>query len=191
MEEAVLFIRILIGTLFFSSFIEKVKSFGTHRAIVKDYEILPDQLITPFSKFELALQLLTSMLLYLGIWLPFAAVLAASLLGTYSIAIAINLLRGRNEVSCGCGGFAGNHQLSWWLVVRNITLIAITCFTITTNTVLGSLEAVLRGHAWGDIYNGPYLVTICAVMLLLLTWLSVQRLTAFRNSMNEHLSKGV
>ncbi|MGO4119283.1 MauE/DoxX family redox-associated membrane protein, partial [Rhizobium ruizarguesonis] len=48
---------------------------------------------------------------------------AFTLLVVYSVAITINLVRGRNEISCGCGGVLGTHNLSWKLVIRNIFLL--------------------------------------------------------------------
>lgn len=46
--------------------------------------------------------------------------LALSLLLLYAVAIAINLLRGRYDIDCGCGG--ESTPISWGLVVRNIVL---------------------------------------------------------------------
>ena len=59
-----------------------------------------------------------------GILLPAtrAAILAAlaGLMVIYALAIGINLVRGRRNIDCGCGGPA--HSLSWALVVRNAVL---------------------------------------------------------------------
>jgi hypothetical protein len=57
------------------------------------------------------------------------AVLAGILFGVYSVAIAVNLLRGRDRIDCGCGGLG--QQLSWFLVGRNLLLIA-GCVCIVT-----------------------------------------------------------
>ena len=46
--------------------------------------------------------------------------LALSLLLLYAAAIAINLLRGRRDMDCGCGGEAT--PIGWGLVMRNIVL---------------------------------------------------------------------
>ena len=49
-----------------------------------------------------------------------AALLAGCLLLIYASAIAINLLRGRENMNCGCGG--SGQTISWLHVVRNILL---------------------------------------------------------------------
>lgn len=56
------------------------------------------------------------------------AVATAALLLVYGGALAINLLRGRRRIDCGCGlsGAAGGEQpLSWWLVARNVVLASL------------------------------------------------------------------
>ena len=57
------------------------------------------------------------------------AVLAGTLFAVYSAAIAINLVRGRERIDCGCGG--PGQQLSWYLIARNLFLIA-GCVCIVT-----------------------------------------------------------
>jgi len=42
----------------------------------------------------------------------------------YAIAIAVNLLRGRVHIDCGCLGAAGREEISWWLVGRNLACAA-------------------------------------------------------------------
>ncbi len=48
---------------------------------------------------------------------------SAALLGLYGAAIAVNLLRGRRDLDCGCGGPARHHSLGPALVVRNAVLV--------------------------------------------------------------------
>jgi hypothetical protein len=57
------------------------------------------------------------------------AILAATLFVSYSIAMAANLLRGRDQIDCGCGG--AGQPLSWFLVGRNLLLVA-GCACIVT-----------------------------------------------------------
>jgi Methylamine utilisation protein MauE len=54
--------------------------------------------------------------------------------------MAINLLRGRNDIDCGCGGAA--HPLSWGLVVRNVVLAAAA--------LAASRPTLERGMNWID-----------------------------------------
>jgi len=92
-------------------------------AALGEYRLLPPALL------PLAAVLVPACEVLLGIaWLaaPPAgpAVLTAALLLLYAAAIAINLLRGRVHIGCGCGfgGTGKDLPLSWWLVGRNLLL---------------------------------------------------------------------
>lgn len=50
-----------------------------------------------------------------------AALLSAILLVTYGAAMAVNLVRGKANIDCGCAGSEGQ-VISWWLVLRNVIL---------------------------------------------------------------------
>ena len=64
----------------------------------------------------------------------------AALVSAYAVAIAINLLRGRHDIDCGCGG--ASHPLSWGLVARNMVLAAAA--------ILASRPTVERSMEWTD-----------------------------------------
>ena len=58
---------------------------------------------------------------------PVAAAAGAVLLLLYSVAITINLARGRRDLDCGCGGFGRRTPIGPWMVVRNLSLICMLC----------------------------------------------------------------
>ena len=61
-----------------------------------------------------------------GVASTLAAPLTALMFLVYGLAIAVNLLRGRLHISCGCGlgnSSGDNQPLSWLLVFRNILLM--------------------------------------------------------------------
>ena len=51
-----------------------------------------------------------------------AAAAGAALLMTYAAAIAINLARGRHDLTCGCGGPNDRRPIAAWMVWRNLGL---------------------------------------------------------------------
>ncbi|MGE5703269.1 MAG: MauE/DoxX family redox-associated membrane protein [Clostridia bacterium] len=124
MEEVLLLLRFCLGYLFASTFFAKWNNLLTHESVVKEYQIVPKAMVRPFVRIDLLLQLCVAVSFLFGLFLPTGAVIAIILLVLYSAAIMINLARGRREISCGCGGLAGNHTLSWALVIRNVCLIA-------------------------------------------------------------------
>ena len=81
--------------------------------------------------------------------------------------MAVNLLRGRDHISCGCGGASGEQTLSWALVVRNLVFAA----------VLGAAaaSAASRALVWVD-----YLVIVVGAALLVGIYAAASQLIANR-----------
>ncbi len=77
--------------------------------------------ILPFLRVILGLILLTASI---GLLLPWAAFAAAGIFITFTGAVAINLLLGRNEIACGCFGSSSEQRLTWFIVIRNLVLTA-------------------------------------------------------------------
>ena len=51
-----------------------------------------------------------------------AAAAGAGLLASYAAALAINLARGRRDLTCGCGGPNDRRPIATWMVWRNLAL---------------------------------------------------------------------
>lgn len=123
MDDLAVWFRFVLAFLFLSTAWSKHKKMAEHIGIVRDYQILPARLTEPFAKAETYVELLLGVLLFLGLFQPIAVAGAVMMLLVYTVAIVLNLRRGRTEMSCGCGrgrgstpavketGFA-QHQLS-------------------------------------------------------------------------------
>jgi hypothetical protein len=119
-------VSIAFGLLFLLAAVHKLTGLHEFRAALSAYELLPGALIAPVSVFVPVLEALLGAAWLLAIQPVFVALCSAALLGVYATAVAINLLRGRVHIDCGCGmaSAAGrDQQLSWSLVVRNLILI--------------------------------------------------------------------
>lgn len=44
----------------------------------------------------------------------------------YTIGLLKQLLSNQTNITCGCGGLIGNHQINWYMVFRNLALISLT-----------------------------------------------------------------
>ena len=109
------------------------------QGILTAYQLLPAVLVPLFS---FAIPLLE---LSLGLGWIFAAqqswvaIATALLLYLYGAGMAINLMRGRTYIDCGCGFSSrnaqresnGTQQLSVWLVARNAVLAMLALLTLT------------------------------------------------------------
>jgi hypothetical protein len=70
--------------------------------------------------------------------------LALALLGVYSLAIGVNLARGRRDIDCGCLGPGHRQPLTGWLLVRNALLAALVapCLLPTTSRSVTWIDLV-------------------------------------------------
>lgn len=161
-EELTLYARVILSILFLSAAVSKLMHFDKHVGVVQDYQIVPERFVRLFSQLEVAAEIAVGMMLWVGLLPGLAALGATGLLVMYGIAISINLLRGRTEVSCGCGGAAGSHQLSWWLVLRNALLLGIGMWLWNTNSRYATVQALIEGSAFDEAFD----VMVIPVMMM-------------------------
>lgn len=100
---------------------------------LEQYRLLPEALV-PFLAWALPLAEITAALALLPLpSRPWGALAAAALLTVVTLAVAINLARGRSHIDCGCGSQGGQH-LSWALVLRNLVLIGLALLADASST---------------------------------------------------------
>ena len=116
-------VRLGLSVLFAFAAWHKLRDPVAFRAAATDYQLVPARLL---GAFALALPLVESAVAVGLIWpdtARAAGVAGAGLLGLYSGAIGINLLRGRRRIECGCFGPAARRELDEWLLARNGALV--------------------------------------------------------------------
>lgn len=113
--------RIIVGILLLVSGAGKLANRAEFVSIVGGYRLLPKPVL-PIFGFVLPLaEIVTGMMMLLGLFSPLPAYAACGLFLVFIFAIAVNLLRGSTETACGC--FAGRlEKISWALVMRNLSL---------------------------------------------------------------------
>ena len=117
----------------------KLRARPVFAATLRDYQLLPDALVTPVSMLIPVLELLAAAALLLPQFRLQGAALAGSLLLLYTLAMGINIARGRRYIDCGCAGPAQRQPISTWLIVRNVLLMAL----LIPNAVGVSLRTVV------------------------------------------------
>lgn len=102
--------------------LSKVRNFRAFQGVVKQYELMPTGVVPLASAAVVAAELCVPVLSFVS--LSSALFLAAFLLGGYASGIAINLLRGRTHIDCGCSLNAKTDQrIHWGMVGRNTVLV--------------------------------------------------------------------
>lgn len=127
--DARLFIRLFIGLILLSVSISKLTHIPQFQQNIRDYRVLPSfieskQVVTILLALGIMLgELVSGCGLITGIQLLLVVPFIQAFFALFSIALIINLVKGRKDLSCHCGGVLGDHSISWWLVIRNLVLI--------------------------------------------------------------------
>ena len=145
-------LSIALGCLLLGAAWHKLIALQAFAAVVADYRLAPSFLSASVAHILPPLEMALGLAWILGMAMPLVAPATAAMLGIYTLAIAINLLRGRVHISCGCGLGTGAHddqQLSWVLVLRNLLLIAVSLLPMieSSGRVLGMIDGIMIAAA--------------------------------------------
>jgi hypothetical protein len=133
----VVFSRVLIGAVLFTAGALKLRAPSSFfAAVVAGFQLLPRKLHRPVALALPTVECLVGGLLLAAIVLPdrvirWASVPASMLFVIFAVAVAINLLRGRRDISCGCFDIRKDEKISWRLVVRNLFLSAFAVLALS------------------------------------------------------------
>lgn len=156
-----------LALVFGGSAASKMGAWEELEGVVRNFRILPGFLV-PLVRWALPP---AEVLLAVGVLVPGTRALAASgmaaLLVLFAAALALNVVRGRVDIDCGCFRSALRQNLSWWLVLRNGVLVALAaaCVPPVTGRDLG----------WADNF-----VVVTAACSLFVAYLSVGYVTLRR-----------
>lgn len=141
--------------LFASSFVHKLRDLPGFLEDLRDYRLLPEALQRPGGVVLIVSEALVVWLCVRGD--KAGLILASTLLVMYALAMAINLLRGRDSIDCGCG--AKGQPIGWPLVLRNVLVAGLL--------YAGALSIGQRNFGALDV--GLALLVVIASTLLYLT----------------------
>ena len=160
-------VRGSVFLLLMSAALTKLRQLSFFRGSLNEYELLPSAwvpaaaVVIPFVELAIAVLLVFSSTLNAGL------VTAAALLTIYACAMAVNLLRGRADIDCGCTGPAQRQLISGMLVGRNLVLAG---FALSA-----TLPAIERALGWAD-----YAVAMLAIAAATSLYIAANQLFANR-----------
>ena len=129
-----------LALLFVRAALHKLGDHHRFEGVLADYAILPNGALRASAYALPVAELATALLLFLPTMRVFGAMLGGGLLCVYSLAMAVNLIRGHTLLDCGCGG--PPEPISWLLVARNAVLVG-----LITPTALGTVPATSSSFA--------------------------------------------
>lgn len=172
-------LRGFLALLFAAAALSKLSALEEFYGVVRNFRLMPDGLAKPVAfVLPVAELAVAAGLLITPLVLP-AALAAAALLAVFGLAIAINVLRGRTWIDCGCFRNGMKQQISWSLVGRNVILtgLALALAGLIPTTPAGGLADLFVGLMAGTV-----------MMLLYFSASMLGGIAAQHNA--NHMSKG-
>jgi uncharacterized membrane protein YphA (DoxX/SURF4 family) len=130
-------IRVFFALIFLLAAWHKLHGLAEFSGVVRNYRILPEWAEAGFSRLLPVVELLLGLCLLTGIMPGPMTALAFVLLALFTVAIAVNVLRGRTYIDCGCFRPESGQHLSWLLVLRNIVLAAAAGYAASVHATQG------------------------------------------------------
>jgi Methylamine utilisation protein MauE len=140
---------LVLAGVFGAAAVSKLGALDAFVGVVHNYRLVPETLERPIAYVLPGIELAIAMGVLVPITRGTAALAAAMLLVLFAGAMAINLVRGRRNIDCGCFATVLRQRLSWPLVVRNLLLAALAFLVVPGLSVrsLGWLDFVTIGCA--------------------------------------------
>jgi Methylamine utilisation protein MauE len=133
--------RLVMAFIFAMAALHNMRDWTTYTAILRDYKILPRPAATFAACVFPPLSLVTAVILVIPAATLVGAGVGLAQMNVFTLAILINLLRGRIYIDCGCGGSKGQ-RLSIGLIVRNLVLVALLVAALLSPT-RGSIDVAV------------------------------------------------
>jgi hypothetical protein len=163
----VLVLRAALALLFFAAAVHKVRAPSEFRAVLGAYRLLPPALVGPAAVVLPAAEVAVATALSAPGLGATGLAGAAALLLVYAGAVAVNLVRGRRDLDCGCFGPARRQPIGPRLVARNVALAVAAAG--------GAAAPLPRPLVWLDA------VTVgAATVALAALWIAAEGLHAHR-----------
>jgi hypothetical protein len=162
-----------LSVVFVLGALDKLREPLVFAAAVEDYRLLPRALEAPFARALPWLEAAAGAALLPSATRGVGALLALALLSLVTLAVAVNLWRGRAGMDCGCGGEAV--PLGWGLAARNAALGVLA---------LGAAApAAARSTVWLDVVAAGFAALFVVGLVQVANTLLAHhhRLTSSRN----------
>jgi hypothetical protein len=151
--------RLVLAAVFAVAALAKLRALDELVGVVSNYRILPESLVRPLAYVLPPLELAVALGLLIEPTRALAAGGAAGLLAVFALAMAVNILRGRVEIDCGCFASTLKQRIGWALVGRNLVLIGLAALVMR-----GTVPA--RALTWLDALT-VVAASLAAVLLYL------------------------
>ncbi|MGQ0679755.1 MAG: MauE/DoxX family redox-associated membrane protein [Actinomycetota bacterium] len=136
-----LLIRLVFGTVFLAAGASKLSDLGDFAEAVKHYRLLPGASAGAVARLVATVEAALGTLLLVGAGMALVGVAGSVLLVLFALAIAINLIRGR-QIPCGCKRDSEPIQVKH--IVRNAAGVAALLYLTTLPAHQWSIDRLVQ-----------------------------------------------
>jgi hypothetical protein len=140
------------------------------RVAIRQYDLLPSVAVAPTALTFAVLECLLGALLVLGMAVSAAAITSLVLVGVFTLAIGITLVRGR-KIPCGCHASVRD-TVSGLDMLRNLLILGMLAALIVVPLHPWGIEAGADDTAAGSLHVLDNFVAVLLVLSLLAAWLA-------------------
>lgn len=179
--------RYLLGAIFVFAGLAKLSSRREFTEAIERYGILPHRLIRPVANLLPFFELLSGVLLIVGLGIVFTSAALAATVIAFTIAIGINLARGES-FDCGCRALGAPRKIGWAVVGRNVLLAAIAVLTAIEAPAVLALDARFGGRSANAVSSSDAFAVLFSACIAVLAFtlleeaLSLNRAVAARQA---------
>ena len=137
-----LLLRLTLGGLLILAAITKLTDRAAFQTAVAEYQLLPHTLERPFAAALSIIELALGTLLLAGLGTVIAAWAAVPVFLSFSIAIGVNMARGR-DLDCHCFGSVQSEPIGWPSLIRSSALVIASLIVAFGASAFGAVDALL------------------------------------------------
>lgn len=154
-------LRVFLAVLFFISAFSKLRDYSRITATVIAFNLIPRNWAQPFSLVLICIEFCIASILLVGWQSQSSALSYGILLLIFTLAMGINLLRGRVDLDCGCFGSQVHQKIGFISIGRNLFLMALSSPIV----LWGGGWLALDGYSI-DLQKTIVLETILPILLI-------------------------
>ena len=121
-----------LSGIFWLAALHKWRDGDGFREALADYPLIPSSLIGLLVPSLIVLEIGLAIGLLVPVVTAMVGLIAALVLGVYTLVLAAGLVQGDRMQDCGCGGLVGRQPPGGWMLGRNILLITMA-ITVSQN----------------------------------------------------------
>jgi uncharacterized membrane protein YphA (DoxX/SURF4 family) len=120
--------RWFVGFVLLFAGVSKLADVGGFKNIIEHYGLIPSWALGGAARTLPAAECLIGVALVSGVALFYAAFAAAALFCIFGAAVAVNIVRGKSQIPCGCFGTSKTEPANWKTVTRSIAFAGMAWF---------------------------------------------------------------